>query len=299
MLLPLSGANAALGRSMARAAALAQGVDKKALLILDTGGTPEGAVAAARAALKQGAGILFGPLLSAEVRPVLAACAGRVPVVTFSNDLGLLESGAFLFGITADQAVAPLLHYARTRGVRRFGLLAGSDLWGTQLTAAARRAAAAEGLEVTNGAPPRGADALLVGTMADAVAQGAAARQAGVQLLCAFSGLNGAQDALGAIEGAWLSAPDPTPFADFAGRFEAQVGTPPGVIAGLAYDAGGIAVALRQRGGEDRSALLVPGGFQGVCGAVRFRDDGSAQRTMAILAVEQGRFRLIESGSGA
>ena len=45
--------------------------------------------------------------------------------MTFSNDAGLRESGAFLLGITAEQAVAPLLHYARARGVRSVGVVDG------------------------------------------------------------------------------------------------------------------------------------------------------------------------------
>ncbi|NIJ07745.1 ABC-type branched-subunit amino acid transport system substrate-binding protein [Sphingomonas vulcanisoli] len=298
LLLPLSGVHAALGRSMARAAGLAQGLEKKALIILDTGGTPEGAGAAARQALKQGAGIVFGPLLSAEAGAVLAAVGTRVPVVSFSNDPALLDSGLFLLGITADQAVAPLLRYARGRGVRRVALAVGSDSWSAQIAAAATRVAAAEGLELQRG-PGSQPDALLVGTIAEGAQQGPAARAAGVQLLGAFSGINGSQEPLAAIEGAWLSAPDPTRFADFAARFEAQVGAPPGVIAGLAYDAAGIAVALRKSGGEDRSALLSPTGFPGVCGAVRFRENGSADRAMAILAVEQGRFRVIVGGASA
>lgn len=289
MLLPLSGEHAALGRSMARAAALAQGPAAKGLVILDSGDTPEGAATAAREALKRGAGLILGPLFSAQVRPVLAAAGGRVPVLSFSNDAGLIESGAFLLGITAEQSVSAVLHYARGRGVRRLALGESGAGWRGQVAAAALRAAPREGLEIV----ASGGDALL---LADAAVP---ARAGDVQLLCAFAGLDPDVARLAALEGAWIAAPDPAPFADFAAAFEARNGSAPGEIAGLAFDAGAIALALGRSGGSDRSALLAPAGFKGVCGDIRFREDGSATRAMAILAVERGRYRLVDRSGAA
>lgn len=293
MLVPLSGPHAALGRSMARAGTLAQAGDKHAFATFDTGGTPAGAAAAAALAVKRGSGVILGPVFAAEVRPVLAAVKGRVPVITFSNDLGLLDSGAFLMGITADQTVAPLLAYARARGVRRIGILRDTSPWGLQVAAAGRRGAERGGLSLVAGNDP--GDALLCS--GDPPALAALARKlrgSGVQLLGTFAGLDADPAILAALEGAWLSAPDPAAFADFAGTFEAQNGAPPGVIAGLAYDAVRFSQTLRQGGGSDRSAVLAATGFKGVCGDLRFRDNGSAGRGMAILAVEHGSYRIVD-----
>lgn len=337
LLLPLTGAHAALGRSMARAAALAQADDKKGLFVLDTGGTPAGAGAAAALALKRGAGMILGPVFSPEVRPVLAAVGGRVPVLALSNDATLLEQGAFLLGITADQLVNPLLAYARGRGVRRIAIAAGTSAWDAQVAAAARAAAQRIGLTIVGAAeappppilpydisamgagararraadrnaaapdpgtganPGTGPDAELVS--GDVAALAAAARRlkdSGVQLLAVSAGLDADPVMLAALDGAWLCAPDPGVFANFASAYEAQNGSPPGIITGLAYDAAGIAVAVRRGGGTDRSALLTQQGFKGACGDLRFRDDGSAQRTMAILAVDAGRYRLVDHGA--
>lgn len=289
---------------MARAGGLAQGKDAKGLIVVDTGGTPEGAAAAARAAIKKGAGLILGPLGSAEVAPVVAV-AGGVPVLAFSNDLALRESGAFLLGVTADQAVAPLLHYARSRGVKRLGLLTGSDAWGAQVAAAAKAAAEREGMDFATapggpalatylrgeGAP----DALLASGDLAGAAQ--AVKETGVQLLGAFAGLDAAPATLAQIEGAWLSAPDPAGFRTFADAFEQANGVAPGVITGLAFDAANIALALRKAGSLDRSALLSGRSFDGVCGAVRFRADGSAARAMAILAVTKGNYLLAQPGA--
>lgn len=285
---------------MARAAAMAMGKDAKGLLVIDSGGDAGGA---ARMALKRGARMVLGPLASAEVAPVVAA-AGGVPVVAFSNDLSLRESGAFLLGITAEQAVLPLLHYARARGVRRVALAPAAGGWGAQVAGAAMLAADREGLDLL-AAPAtglasflRGADAPDALLVSDDLAEaGRAVQGTGVQLLGAFTGLDPSPSLLESIEGAWLSAPDPAGFATFADGFEQANGVAPGVIAGLAFDAAGIAAALRKAGSTDRSALLSGRTFDGVCGAVRFRADGSASRAMAILAVTKGRYLLAEPGS--
>lgn len=293
LLLPLTGAHAALGRSMARAAALAQAGDKKALFVLDTGGTATGAAAAATQALKQGAGLILGPTFTSEVKPVLDAVGGRVPVITFSNDAALIDQGAFVLGITADQIVTPLLGYARSRGVRRIAIQPGDDAWTSQVAAAAARVAQRSGLTIVTA----DADAQLIS--GDSAGMAAAARRlkgSGVQLLGASSGLDPDPAVLAALDGAWLCAPDPAPFANFAATYEAQNGAPPGLIAGLTYDAVGIAAILRRGGGTDRSALLAAQSFKGACGNLRFRDDGSAQRDMAILAVDGGRYRLVDLG---
>jgi branched-chain amino acid transport system substrate-binding protein len=279
---------------MARAGALAQGDDKKSLVVLDTGGTAAGASAAAAEAMKHGAGLILGPVFSAEVQPVIGTVDGRIPIMTFSNDAALLERGVFLLGLTADQAVVPLLAYARGRGVQRMSIAPGTSPWDIQVGAAAARVAQRTGLTLVERDP----DALLVsGNPAAMAAAARAIKGNGIQLLGASAALDADPAILASLDGAWLSAPDPAAFADFATAYEGQNGSPPGVIAGLAYDAVRIAVLLRQGGGTDRSALLAAQGFHGACGDIRFREDGSAQRSMAILAVDAGRYRLVDHGT--
>jgi len=283
LLVPYSGPDAAIGRSMARAAALAQ-ADPKAMLIIDSGDSAATAAAAARDALKRGASLIVGPLRSAQVRTVVGA-AGEVPVLTFSNDTALLDSGAFLLGITPDQSIAPLFHYARQRGVHRIAIAA-ADPW----SVAAARAGQREGMALET-IEARDVQALLrAANPPDAIlfagpppVSGTDLLAAGIQPLFAFTGLDPAPQALAALEGGWMSAPDPTGFAEFATVYEGANGSPPGILAGLAHDGAAIAATLSRAGGSDRAALLAAPSFAGVCGAVRFRADGSASRDMAIL----------------
>ncbi len=287
---------------------MAQGAnDKVALMVFDTLGTPEGAVLAARAARKAKAAIILGPVFAREVPGVLAAVGGVVPVVSFSNDAALVDSGAFLFGITARQSVLAVLRYAQGRGVRRVAVASGAPGWGSQALNAALAAGPGLGLEVVQlpvgGIAALGTvaaeqlpDAVLLTDAADLARSAAPAAALGVQVLGAVQALDLAPETLRAIDGAWLAALDPLGFAGFARAFEDRNGARPGTIAGLAYDAAAIVRQMRLGGGIDRSALLSAGGFKGVCGDVRFREDGSVARALAVLAVTNGQFRKVASG---
>ncbi len=290
---------------MERAAALAQGGSDggghrdDAIRVYDTGGTPEGAAVAARAARKAGATIVLGPVFAREVPAVLGAVGRDIPVVTFSNDAALVESGVFLLGLTARQSVATILGYAAQRGVRRVAIAGGPDQgWGAQARVAALAVAPAVGIEL---APELMRDplpdALLALDPATLASTATRLNGQGVQLLGAFQGLDLAPDLLTRIDGAWMAAPDPIGFAAFARAYEQRNGSAPGTIAALAYDAAGIALQLFRGGGTDRSALLSSGGFKAVCGNVRFHEDGSAARALAILEAKQARLDTVATWS--
>ncbi len=299
LLLPLTGPSADLARSMQHAAALAQppGATKNTLVVFDTGSTPDGAAAAAGLAVKRGVPLIVGPLFAAQVTPVVKAAAG-IPVVALSNDAG--GSGAFPLGVTPAQTVGAILGYARSRGVRRVGLSPGTTRWDSLAGAVARRQAAELGLTLTDYTPGATPDAVLVTGDADALAGVARGVQgSGVQLLGTYQGMALSGAGLAAIDGAWLAAPDPDGFADFARRFETAFGNPPGQIAGLAYDAVGIARTLRTSGHLDRDGLTGSAGFAGVTGAVRFAADGTATRELAILVAEGGAFRTVAHSQSA
>jgi len=93
LLVPLSGANAELGRAILDAAQLAlfeMPGDRLTLVPRDTGGNAEGAAGAARAAIGEGARLILGPLLAAEVAAVKPiARDAHVNVIAFSTSTDL------------------------------------------------------------------------------------------------------------------------------------------------------------------------------------------------------------------
>src|SRR6266849_1343155 len=70
LLVPLTGANAELGKAMLEAAQLAlfnTESERLTLVPRDTAGTADGAANAAKSAISEGAQLILGPLLAAEV----------------------------------------------------------------------------------------------------------------------------------------------------------------------------------------------------------------------------------------
>ena len=256
--------------------------------------------------------MILGPLFAREVPAVVAAAGGR-PVLSFSNDVSLVESGAFLLGITPAQGVVAVLSYARRQGVRRVVVMSGTDDWSRRSVASARQTAAAVGLElfVLEAAQPQapGTDVIAAvraasgGTLPDAVLMtqadpsvagiDAALSQAEVQILgpSIWSGTDAAL--LGAAEGAWVAAPDPAAFATFAQTYEQTHGIAPDIAAGLAFDAANIFRRLRLADAVSREGMLSPSGFPGALGMVRFAPNGSCMRQMAILVAQGGAFRVV------
>ena len=313
LLLPLTGAAAAVGQNMARAAVLAVGGDGGPP-VFDTGDTAEGAAAAARAALEGGARLLMGPLRSDQT-PAVLAVAGTVPVVTFSNDDTLAAQGVFVMGITPAQSVATMFSYARAQGLTRIAVVAADTPLGAATATAARAIGAAGGIAIT---------AVL---MRDPGAGGlvAALRKAGGELpqavflpdggraLAGFAkGLAGSGvQLLGSVQwgvadpaadanlsGGWFAAPPPDLFLPFADRFQAAHGEAPGVVAGLGHDAALMAMGLAQAGAVSRKGLLRKGGFTGVLGPFRFLDTGRCQRDLAVLTLQGGTLSVLAEVSG-
>ncbi len=312
LLLPLTGAAAAVGQNMARAAALAVG-GEGGPPVIDTGDTPEGAAAAARTALDGGARLLLGPL-RADQTPAVLAVAGNVPVVTFSNDDMLAAQGAFVMGITPAQSVATMFSYARAQGLTRIAVVAADTGLGAATATAARAIGAAGGIAVTAVLLRDPAAAGLVAALKNegGLPQAVFLPDGGRALAGFARGLAGSGvQLLGSVQwgvsdpgtdanlsGGWFAAPPPDLFVPFADRFQAAHGAAPGVVAGLGHDAALMAVGLAQAGAVGRRGLTRKGGFTGVLGAFRFLENGRCQRDLAVLTLRGGTLSVLAEVSG-
>jgi branched-chain amino acid transport system substrate-binding protein len=99
-----------------------------------------------------------------------------------------------------------------------------------------------------------------------------------------------------AMVGGWFAAPPPQARATFLKRFRDVYGRDPPRIATLAYDAVALAAVLaREENGPDFSAqaLTNPGGFAGMDGIFRLRNDGTVERGLAVLEIRRDGFRIV------
>jgi branched-chain amino acid transport system substrate-binding protein len=325
LLVPLSGANADLGKAMLEAAQLAlftTSSERLTLIPRDTAGTAEGAASAAKSAITDGAQLILGPLLAAEVeavRPI--AREAKVNVIAFSTATQLAGGNVFLMGFLPQQEVSREVAFARDRGLTRFAALAPNSPYGHLMTDALREAVSASGGSVVKVEylDPRAADptaAIRRLLSSDAAAQPAPASAAFDALLLPEGGTrlkqiahqlkaagidpaqvhlmgSGLWDDPGvagepALDGGWFAASPPEPRREFASRFEKTYGNPAPRLASLAFDAAALAAVLGEGAADpfSREAILNPRGFSGVDGLFRFTPKGLVQRGLAVLELE-------------
>lgn len=315
LLVPLSGSNAAVGRSLANATQMAL-LDANAQTVRITSyDTATGAAAAAQRAIAEGNRLILGPLLSDDVRAVAPiARAARVPVVSFSNDAGVAGRGAYIMGYTPSQSIERVVGYAKSRGLTTFGGLIPSGVYGERASTAFLRAVEQSGGEVASlqtfdRAPASVAaavgrlaksgpfQAVLVAdsaataaTAAPALKRGAGAsvRLLGTELWNTDTGLSGRT----ALSGGWFASVSDTLYRQYAQRYRARFGGAPYRLSSMGYDA----VLLTVRIARDwrvgtafpEAELTDAGGYSGIDGPFRFARDGVAERALAVQEVRAG-----------
>lgn len=328
LLLPLSGENAPLGKSMLQAAQLALfdlGADTFELLPRDTGGTPEGAMTAANDVLMDGAQLILGPLYSASVKAVKPLAASKnVNLISFSTDWTVAGGNAYIMGFTPFTQVARIAAYARRQGLGRIALITTQDAYGSAVEQSFQEAARTNGLTLLRTIRvPAG-----VNTVADPQVLTALAQQKPEAVLLALGGTQAASistmldnygmkanlvQRLGtglwddetlvnepALDGGWFAAASPLSRRQFEENYKNLYGMKPERLASLAYDATALAAVLAKMGQAapnsafSRTALTNPSGFSGIDGIFRFDDQGRIARGLAILEFQNGRIVEID-----
>lgn len=147
ILAPLTGPNAERGQALVRAAQMAlEGPGSPALDIQDTGGTPDGAAAAAQAAIRGGAGLILGPLTNSETAAAAApAGAAGVAMLAFTSDPAQSRPGVWVLGLTPAQQVRRLVIASQAQGKSRFAALLPPSEFGNAMGAALSQAVTASG----------------------------------------------------------------------------------------------------------------------------------------------------------
>lgn len=152
LLLPLSGRHAGIGQAMLNAAQMALfevAESRFALVIRDTGGTPEGARQAVQSTLEERVGLVIGPLFAASAQAVAEETRQvGVNVISFSNDRSVAGDGVFIAGLPPHEQVARVVDYASRQGLRRFATLAPQTSYGREVVAAFRESVYRSGGEL-------------------------------------------------------------------------------------------------------------------------------------------------------
>lgn len=313
LLVPLSGGNAGVGRSLSNATQLAI-LDLKAEDVRITSyDTATGAAAAAQRAIADGNKLILGPLLAEDARAVApVARAAGVPVLSFSNDTSVAGNGTYLMGYAPAQSIERVVDHARRSGVTEFAGLMPTGLYGERASTAFLRAVEGAGGKVTaletynRGAPAMNAAIARLARspfQAVLIADGATgavtaipgirraspnARVLGTELWNSDSSVGG----ITALNGAWFASVSDTYYRTYAAKYRARFGAAPYRLSTLAYDS----VLLTARIARDwrpgdrfpTARLNDAGGFGGIDGAFRFGRDGIAERALEVQEIRGG-----------
>lgn len=325
ILLPLSGPRADIGQQLLNAAQMAvfdTAPQDFELVPRDTKGTPQGAAAAARQALSEGAKVVLGPLFSQEVQAVKPIAAGAgVQILSFSTDTAVAGGGANVMGFLPGDQIGRVAGFAGSRGVKRFAVVAPRNEYGDAIVAALQATAQRSGAQITSAerydpATPDLAAAAQAVAKAPLLPQAVLIADSGdrarqfAQTLGA-SGLDpkqvkllgtGLWDVPGlgqdpAMVGAWFAAADPARRTAFESQFEKLYGKKPQRLATLAYDATALVATLaRMQGASGLSTdnLLGDNGFEALDGPFRLRPSGITQRALAVLEITPTGARVVD-----
>jgi len=318
LLIPLSGANAGVGQSLANATTMALLDTNTSNVRITTYDTALGARAAAQKAVADGNRLILGPLLSDNVDAVKAvASPARVPIVSFSNDTRVAGNGVYIMGQVPSQSLERSMRYAVSNGMRTFGALVPSGEYGRSASDTILDVARANGAQVLAiESYNRDASSLSSAVkrlaakgdyQAIIIADGArmavragplirdsekAAKIIGTEL---WSGEEDIAKAA-SLRGAWFAAISDGRFKRYSDSYKGRFGVAPYRLSTLGYDA----VLLTIRVARDWkvgsrfpvAALNDQGGFIGLDGAFRF-ESGVVERAFEVREVTVNGVKVV------
>jgi len=325
LLLPITatGDQAQIALSMKQAAEMAlidAGNSGITLISKDTAGTAAGAAAAAQAALSEGAELILGPLLGAEVQAVAPVAQGQnVPVIAFSSSSGVAGNGTYLMSFLPEEEVSNIVRHIASTGKTSIAALLPKVQYGLAVEKALITSGQRYGVSIAAierfprnnlaivdpatkimaavNDPSRNIQALLIAEGGDLLRTlGAALKKAGydqnrTQTLGTGLWDNPVTSSTPIALGGIYAGVSPDLVQRFDDRYKSSYGTRPSRLASLAYDAVSLAIILSKGEAGQRFAavnITNPEGFQGINGLFRFRENGIIERGLAILQVTSG-----------
>ena len=322
LLLPVTGPDADVGQSIANATALALSDTKVTNIRMVTYDTGLGVAAATQRAIADGNKVILGPLRSDNVIEVaeIARPAG-VPIISFSNDVGVAGQNVFLLGHLPNQSIERVVLYAKSKGMNRFAGVVASNVYGqraqSNMTTAVRAAGGIlVGIQESNGTAPSaeaaarrlaqmGAiDAILVADSGRAAITTVPALRRGGLRTAKILGtdlwnIDGTLAGSPPVYGAWFASVSDTLYTQYAAKYRARFGKAPLRLSSIGYDS----VLLVARVARDWrpgtrfpvAQLTDPQGFIGVDGAFRFNPNGLTDRMLEVQEIQAGKFVTVSA----
>ena len=325
LLLPVTGPDAELGQSIANATTLALLDTRNSTIRMTTYDTALGVDAAARKAVADGNRLILGPLRSDDVIAVAnVATPAKVPVISFSNDIGAAGKNVFLMGHLPNQSIDRVVKYAKAQGQTRFGGIVSKDVYGQRALSNITNSVRSVGGTLVSIQEIDGSTAsidaatkkLAAAGVMDAViiADGGRVAVATVPLL-RKNGVKTAKilgtdrwnvdnslSANAAMRGSWFAAVPDNRYRQYAGMYTTRFGKAPMRISSLGYDSVLLVARVAQNWKVGTAfpvgRLTDPEGFIGIDGAFRFFANGQSERMLEVLEVQPGKYVTVDTAPG-
>jgi len=324
LLLPLSGAQAAVGQSMLNAAQMALFDMRESgfeLMPFDTQGTRTGTVNAVQQAANQQAKIILGPLLADNVQAAgQAARRHRLQVIGFTTDQTKVGGNTMTLGILPGGQGKRIAQHAGTAGLNRIAIITSNDAYARSVITAFELEAAQQGIQIVD------RQALRTDADASRIAQILSGQRDTFDAI--FMPIGNprlslmaralAENSLGTNVTTWLgaglwddpairanplmrnalyAAPSTQQRLNFESNYQGLYDQNPHRLASLAYDATALSIILLRQNNRfiDRRAVMNPNGFSGIDGIFRFLPNGMAERGLAVHRIsDSGRTAIID-----
>ncbi len=330
MLLPYGSPNAGddlLASSLENAARLAaaEAVGTQIeLVVYPTQADAGTAAVVAQQAVAEGADVILGPLRSDAAAAVgLAVANTNVSVLSFSNNASIAGRNLFVLGLTYDNAAARMVSYAAANARDRIMVVHARNLAGEVARDAVRRAAAASGATVVGEIAYEFSQTGVVAALPEVEAMVA---QTGANAMILTADASGALPLFGqllpdngfdteatkiigltrwdipaqtleirGLQGGWFVLPDPNAESAFRTRYQLAYQQAPHNLAPLAYDGMRAVIDTLGRTGRLGGADFVSGsGFAGANGVFRLLPDGSIERGLAVVTLQDRQIILVD-----
>jgi branched-chain amino acid transport system substrate-binding protein len=321
LLLPVTGPDGDVGQSIANATTLALLDTRNTNIRMTTYDTALGVDAAARRAVADGNKLILGPLRSDDVVSVAnIATPAKVPVISFSNDIGAAGKNVYLMGHLPNQSIDRVVKYAKGQGLTRFGGIVSKDVYGQRALSNITNSVRGVGgtlvsIQEIDGstasidaatkrlAEAGAVDAVLIADGARvAIATVPALRKNGIKTAKILGtdrwDVDTTLSANAAMRGAWFASVPDAQYLKFAGMYRTRFGTAPLRISSLGYDSVLLVVRVAQNwkvgSAFPVSRLTDPEGFIGIDGAFRFFANGQSERMLEVQEVQGGKYVTVD-----
>ena len=127
ILLPLSGKNSQIGKSLLKAAKLSLNKTKNKniqLFIKNTENSNSNIISSYYDLIDEKVDIILGPLLSKNIKIINPVSEDEnILIITFSNNSEIKNDSTFISGLTPEDEIREVINYVMSKGSKKFGLI--------------------------------------------------------------------------------------------------------------------------------------------------------------------------------